>query len=132
MKKSFLPCAFYGILRDVLFRTTYVHLSTYFHNRYLSNSRFYDERKRVNNLFTAVIVATIISQPLEVCFVKAASQRSLKFENVFKIPGQIYREEGLGKIFIGGLWPRLVYNALSTMILANTYEPFLEASMEAF
>jgi len=30
-------------------------------------------------LFVAVIASTLISQPFDVCFVKAASQRSLKF-----------------------------------------------------
>lgn len=89
MKRSFMPCAVFGILRDVIFRTSYVYISSYFHKRYLSSSRFYDERKRINNVFLAVIIATVISQPFDVCFVKTASQRSLKYENVFKIPKQI-------------------------------------------
>lgn len=125
MKKSFLPCAIFGIIRDIIFRTSYLSLSSYLHAKFLASSRVYDESKRVNNLFAAVIVATIISQPFDVMFVKTASQRSLKFENIFKIPGQIYRDDGMAKLFVGGLWARLAYNVLSTMILANTYEPFL-------
>lgn len=89
MKKSFLPCAGFGVLRDVIFRASYVYISTALHKKYLSNSRFYDERKRVNNLFISSIAATLISQPFDVCFVKAASQRSLKYSNILKIPGQI-------------------------------------------
>jgi hypothetical protein len=92
MKKSFLPCVFFGILRDIIFRTSYFEISSYLHNKYLANSRFYDERKRVNNLFASTIIATIISQPFDVCFVKTASQRSTKYTNILQIPGQIVRE----------------------------------------
>lgn len=35
-------------------------------------------------------------------------------------------------MLVGGLWARLTYNILSTMILANTYEPFSNAVLEAF
>lgn len=45
---------------------------------------------------------------------------------------QIARDEGFAKLMIGGLWARLLYNVLSTSLLANTYEPFLEAALEAF
>lgn len=125
-----MPCAFFGILRDVIFRTSYVYMSSQLHKKYLTNSRFFDERKRINNLFISVIAATIISQPFDVCFVKAASQRSLKYENIFTIPKQIFTEEGFSKLIIGGLWARLAYNILSTMILVNSYEPFLEGIVE--
>lgn len=91
MKKSFLPCAFHGAVRDIIFRVCYLQISTFLHNRYLTNYRFYDERKRVNNLFFATIIATLISQPFDVCFVKIASQRSLKYENPLKVAGQIWR-----------------------------------------
>lgn len=91
MKKSFLPCAFFGILRDVVFRTSYVALSSYFHKIYLANSRFYDERKRVNNLFLSTIIATVISHPFDVCFVKAASQRIYNYTGILETPKQIIR-----------------------------------------
>ena len=55
MKKAFGICAFYGIMRDVLFRTLYVKLSSFLHQRYIANSKFYDERARINNVFFSVI-----------------------------------------------------------------------------
>lgn len=95
------------------------------HKKYLANSKFYDERTRVNNLFLSVIAATIVSQPFEVCFVKAASQRSFKYDGVLSIPGKIFREEGVGKLVVSGLWPRIAYNMISTTILLSTYENLL-------
>ena len=92
MKKTFGICAFYGITRDVLFRTLYVKFSSLLHQRYLANSKFYDERIRINNVFFSVVVATFISQPLEVCFIKAASQRSLKYDKVLFLPAKIAKE----------------------------------------
>ncbi len=121
MRKSFFPCAFFGVIRDIIFRVSYLQISTFLHNQQLTTTRFFDQRKRVNNLFFATIVATLISQPFDVCFVKIASQRTLKYENPLKVAGQIWREEGASKLLLGGLWPRLAYNILSTMILANTY-----------
>jgi hypothetical protein len=78
-----------------------------------------------------VILATIISQPFEICFVKVASQRQLKYRNLFKILYQIAKEEGFGKLLASGLWPRLAYNILSSTILINTYDNFLEVTLEA-
>lgn len=86
----------------------------------------------MNNLFFAVIVSTIISQPFDVCFVKIASQRSLVYENIFKVPFQIGKNDGYAKLIIGGVWARLAYNVLSTMLLVNMYDPFLSAAVEAF
>jgi hypothetical protein len=91
MKRSFLPCAFFGIVRDIIFRYSYVEISSFLYKRYLSSTRFYDERKRINSMFAAAILSTVVSQPFEVCFVKAASQRSLKYENIIKIPSQIVK-----------------------------------------
>lgn len=95
----------------------------------MANSRFFDERKRVNNIFISVIAATIMSQPFEVCFVKAASQRELVYSNILKIPGQIIKEDGYGKLLLGGFWARIAYNTLSTMLLINFYDPFLNAAV---
>lgn len=86
MKKSFLPCAFFGVIRDLIFRASYLYISTTLHNQYLTNSQFFDERKRVNNLFIATIISTLISQPFDVCFVKTASQRSFKYQKIWQIP----------------------------------------------
>lgn len=132
MKKSFLPCSVFGVLRDITYRKSYLEISSYFHKKYMANSRFYDERKRMNNLFFASILATIISQPFDVLFVKTASQRMIKYMNILEIPKQIVSEEGASKLLVGGLWPRLVYNIISTTILANTYESTLSAVVEAF
>lgn len=129
MKKTFGVCAAYGVLRDIVFRTIYVRLSSYLHQKYLTNAKFYDERTKVNNIFMSAIAATIVSQPFEVCFIKAASQRSLKYRSVLEIPGKIIREEGVGKLMFGGLWARLIYNILSTTILLNTYEEMLGISL---
>ena len=132
MKKSFGICALHGVLRDLTFRSFYVGISTYLHQKYLTNSKFFDERIKINNIFISIIAATIVSQPFEVCFIKVASQRSLKYTNFFKTPLTIMKEEGVGKIMFGGLWARLLYNILSTTILINTYDPFLQATLEAF
>lgn len=42
MKKSFGVCVVYGILRDVVFRTLYVKISSFLHKKYLSQTKFYD------------------------------------------------------------------------------------------
>ncbi len=72
-------------------------------------------------MFFATVIATIISHPLEVCFTKIASQRQLKYTNIFKTPYEIIKEEGFGKLSASGLWPRLMYNLLSTSIMFNFY-----------
>lgn len=76
-------------------------------------------------MFFSTIIATLISQPLDVCFVKIASQRQLKYTNVLKIPMDIIKEEGFGKFAVSGLWARMTFNLLSTTILFNSYDRFL-------
>lgn len=63
-------------------------------------------------------------------FIKIASQRQLKYTNLLKTPYQILKDEGFGKLTASGLWPRLVYNLLSTSIMFNFYEQVLETSLE--
>lgn len=82
-------------------------------------------------MFASVIASTIISQPFEVCFVKLASQRQLKYTNLVRTAIDVVKEEGTGKLCISGLWPRIMYNLASTSIMFNFYDQTLEASLEA-
>jgi hypothetical protein len=76
-------------------------------------------------MFLSVMASTIISQPLEVCFIKIASQRQLKYTNLFKTPYLIIKEEGLGKFTLSGLWARIAYNLISTSLMFNFYDQVL-------
>jgi hypothetical protein len=130
MKSTFGVAAVYGVARDVAFRGGFFFLVDYLNKKLLHNNKF-DEGRKLNNMFFATILATIISQPLEVCFVKVASQRQKKYTNLFTIPIEIVKEEGFGKLIASGLWPRIVFNLLSTTILYNSYNKMLDVSLEA-
>lgn len=82
-------------------------------------------------MFVSVIASTILSQPLEVCFIKTASQRQLKYTNLIRTAIEIVKEEGVGKLCFSGLWPRIAYNIISTSMMFNFYDQVLEASLEA-
>jgi hypothetical protein len=82
-------------------------------------------------MFASVIASTIISHPLEVCFVKLASQRQLKYTNLVRTAIDVVKEEGSGKLCMSGLWARIMYNLVSTSIMFNFYDQVLEASLEA-
>jgi hypothetical protein len=75
-----------------------------------------------------IIISTLLSQPLDVCFVKMASQRSLHYQNPIQTIAQIWKEEGPSKLFFGGLWPRLFYYMASTLALVQAYPYVLNAS----
>ena len=98
--------------------------------KFLEGGKF-DNDIKINNMFISAIAATIISQPLEVCFVKIASQRQLKYTNFVQTAIEVIKEEGTGKLLASGLWPRIVYNLISTSIMFNFYDKVLEASLEA-
>ena len=91
----------------------------------------FDNDLKINNMFISVIASTILSQPLEVCFVKIASQRQLKYTNLVRTAIDVVKEEGVGKLTTSGLWPRILYNLVSTSIMFNFYDKVLEASLEA-
>lgn len=130
MRKTFGVATISAILRDLTYRGSFMLLLTKLNEKFLQGTKF-DQGGKINHMFVSTIIATIISQPLEVIFVKIASQRQLKYTNLFKTPVEIVKEEGFGKLFVGGLWPRIVYNLVSTSIMFNFYDKALEASLEA-
>ena len=85
MRKTFAPAAFFGILRDLTYRGSFFILFQKLNAKFMDGTK-YDEGVRLNNMFGSVIVSTLISQPLEVIFTKIASQRQLKYTNIFKLP----------------------------------------------
>jgi hypothetical protein len=89
MKKSFLPCTFFGTLRDIVYRFSTIFLTTKLQQ---PNVSFADRRKDVNYLFMTIIISTLISQPFEVCYIKMASQRSYHYRNPIQAVRQIWKE----------------------------------------
>lgn len=130
MKKTVGVAAMYAVARDIMYRGSFFYIIDEFNKKFLHQDKF-DEGRKLNNMFFSTVLATFISQPLEVCFIKIASQRQKRYTNLFTIPIDIIKEEGLGKLMTGGLWPRIAFNLLSTSILYNSYNKFLEISMEA-
>jgi hypothetical protein len=128
MRKTVGSAMTYAILRDLTYRLSFFQIFAKMNQKFLEGTKF-DHSTKVNNMFLSVIAATLISHPFEVVFTKIASQRQLKYTNIFKTPLEIIREEGIGKITIGGLWPRICYNLLSTSIMFNCYDSLLEASL---
>lgn len=85
MRKTCVPAAFFGILRDLTYRSSFFILFQKLNAKLMEGTKF-DEGVRLNNMFGSVIISTLISQPFEVIFTKIASQRQLKYTNILKLP----------------------------------------------
>lgn len=81
MVKSFPWATLAAVLRDLTYRGSFMLLFNKLNGEYLEGGKF-DNETKLNNMFFSVIGSTIISQPLEVCFIKTASQRQLKYGNL--------------------------------------------------
>lgn len=85
MKKTVGPAMCYGVFRDITYRAAFFEIYQKMNKKYLEGTKF-DHSTKVNNMFISVILSTLVSQPLEVIFTKIASQRQLKYTNIFTTP----------------------------------------------
>lgn len=130
MMRSFGWATMSAVMRDLTYRGSFMLIFNKLNERFLEKGKF-DHGIKLNNMFLSVIASTILSHPLEVIFIKTASQRQLKYTNPIRTAIEIIKEEGVGKFTSSGLWPRIAYNIISTSIMFNFYDQVLEASLEA-
>ncbi len=74
------------------------------------------------NLVFCSVFATIITQPIDVIITKILTQTRLKYRGLISSYFIIVKEEGLKKLFLSGLSPRISFNTLSAMTVFLMYE----------
>ena len=76
-------------------------------------------------------VASLVTNPIDVCLSKLATQQPTEVEKTLKYRGfldcmrTVYKEEGLRKLFLGGLHPRFMFNFANGIIFLYIYETFI-------
>ncbi len=90
MRKSFGWATLTSILRDFSYRGSFMLIFKKLNDKFLEGGKF-DNGIKINNMFASVLAATIISHPLEVIFIKIASQRQMKYTNILQTALEIIK-----------------------------------------
>jgi len=86
---------------------------------------------RLTLLLCGNLVATLLTNPFDVCLSKIATQQLQQPGNVRKYTGffnclsTVYREEGLKKLFLGGIHPRFMFNTFNGVMFLFIYDRFI-------
>ncbi len=90
---------------------------------------------RLTFLVVANAVATLLTNPLDVCLTKIATQHKQlnessgelkwKYRGLLSTLSQVYREEGAQKLFLGGVHPRFMFNMLNGAMFLFIYDRFI-------
>ena len=86
---------------------------------------------RLTLLLFGNFFATLATNPFDVCLSKLATQQRSVPEGIFKYSGfyncltTVYKEEGLKKLFLGGLHPRFMFNTLNGVMFLYIYDQFI-------
>lgn len=107
------------------------HLFFEFHN-YEIKQRM---TTRITYLILANAIATILTNPFDVCLTKIATQvpqyvgtqgeKAMKYRGFFNCLRTVYREEGLKKLMLGGAHPRFMFNMLNGCMFLFLYDRFV-------
>jgi hypothetical protein len=79
------------------------------------------------NLITCSIVATILTQPIDVIITKILTQTRFKYKGLISSYFIIAREEGHKKLFYSGLSARMSFNTLSAMTVFMMYDNIIKS-----
>ena len=90
---------------------------------------------RLTFLILANAVATLLTNPIDVCLTKMATQQRqfhettgkqyLKYTNLFRALLTVQKEEGIRKLFLGGLHPRFMFNIFNGAMFLFIYDRFI-------
>ena len=92
-----------------------------------------DYTVRLTMLLLGNFVATLLTNPFDVCLSKIATQQAqdikkpklLKYTGFFNCLTTVYKEEGLKKLFLGGIHPRFMFNTFNGAMFLFIYDRFL-------
>ena len=125
-----LPSAFaFAFARDLVFRGTFINLYKPLLDYYKGWIN-QDRGNRFHLAYLSAILASLCSHPLDVFFVKLASQRSYRYQG-WRVVSTVVREEGLGKLWSGVEW-RLFYSMIGAVLYGYSYDGCLQMLNEAF
>jgi hypothetical protein len=74
------------------------------------------------NLLFCTVIATFVTQPLDVITTKILTQTRLKYRGIVSSYSIIIEEEGIKKLFMSGLGVRCSFNVLSSMSVLLFYD----------
>mmetsp|Transcript_17549 Transcript_17549/g.22248 ORF Transcript_17549/g.22248 Transcript_17549/m.22248 type:complete len:101 (-) Transcript_17549:25-327(-) len=86
---------------------------------------------RLSLLLFGNLIGTLLTNPFDVCLSKLATQQperpgaKLKYSGFFNCLSTVYREEGLKKLFLGGVHPRFMFNTFNGIMFLFIYDRFI-------
>ena len=86
---------------------------------------------RISLLLIGNFFATLLTNPFDVCLSKLSTQqlqmpeRTMKYRGFIHCLTTVYKEEGLRKLFLGGLHPRYMFNLLNGVMFLFIYDRFI-------
>ena len=93
---------------------------------------------RISLLLLGNFIATLLTNPFDVCLTKLATQQphppvngKLKYSGFFNCISTVYREEGLKKLFLGGIHPRFMFNTFNGLMFLFIYDQFIYSLNES-
>jgi hypothetical protein len=101
------------------------HLFYEFHN-YQIHTKI---TTRLTFLILANLVGTIITNPLDVALSKMATQQrqptGWKYKGLLQTMKTVQKEEGLRKLWLGGVHPRFMFNMINGVLFLFVYDRFI-------
>lgn len=98
-----------------------------FHNYEVKNNM----TTRLSLLLLGNLVATLFTNPFDVCLSKLATQQidfetnKLKYSGFYNCLTTVYKEEGLQKLMLGGIHPRFMFNTFNGLMFLFIYDRFV-------
>lgn len=74
------------------------------------------------NLISCTVIATVITQPLDIAITKLLTQVEPKYKGPFQAIKLIYQEQGIKKLVYSGLTMRISFNVLSALSVLLFFE----------
>ena len=89
---------------------------------------------RLTLLLLGNLFATLLTNPFDVCLTKLATQQpqepgssKLKYSGFYNCLTTVYKEEGLKKLFLGGIHPRFMFNTFNGIMFLFIYDRFINS-----
>lgn len=95
----------------------------------------YDVKTKIHTrylmLVLANLVATIITNPIDVCLSKMLTQQYPKYTGFFQCFRTVVKEEGAKK-FLSGIHPRFMLNFFNGVLFLYVYDRFVESIKKVY
>lgn len=98
-----------------------------FHNYEVKNNM----TTRLTLLLLGNLLATLFTNPFDVCLSKLATQQpdiqtnKMKYSGFYNCLTTVYKEEGLKKLMLGGIHPRFMFNTFNGLMFLFIYDRFV-------